>query len=639
MKHWIVSIIINLLSATVRCQQEQHHEMNLMNRLNDFYGFDHNIFFLDSSTDHNRYISAKDDNFRPKTIYVFDHNLDNINGTQMTTVESATSKNIFLIVVVESLKFHNNSQLLVQMEEIRWHKASVKIGVFFAKNVISMDIIEQFFRWSWNAGIVNIFVAFYTNTEDVASSFNVFRFDPFGPFGTFDLINVTGSVALQNYFHDKMPNYRHHSLRLLVLIGSPVFIQDVNFWDTVAKVFNASMALINLDFENMTAETRPTDIWMTELVVTSDTEIYPHRTNTLVLLVPHARPFSNILPYLQNATWKLIFGYTVIMIAALSFVLTVSGYLQTKKILLFQCVGVVIKLLMNDNGSIRYGRLHLADVFVIVPLTFTGLIVTNGILSVFQSFLTLPIYERQINTIDDLFKSPVPIISFFEINNLLELESKHGGWSDKLHETEYSQLWKEVTTFNNSVAYALYNNGVPAILDVQKRLKLKAYHLITETYLQRLMSAYAPRRNFPFIKPIDDTMHRLLSAGLMAKWFKDDDELSVKEMIKTNLNLQFKISYESEFAVPIVVWCGWIASIIIFSCEIIRKKVEPQIEKLKNKLSIPPIHLVKCLDRLGLMLIKCGQKRVKVLGQMPKTIAKMRANAKQMWANTVGYKC
>lgn len=132
---------------------------------------------------------------------------------------------------------------------------------------------------------------------------------------------------------------------------------------------------------------------------------------TSVLLVPHARPYSGFVGYLQNATWKLFFIYTFVVIAAASLLLTISGYWQTKKISFRQSVGDVINLLLNDNGSIRYGQLHCADIYVAVPLTFNGLIMMNGIVSVFQSYLTVTIYGPQINSIDDLFESATQILA------------------------------------------------------------------------------------------------------------------------------------------------------------------------------------------------------------------------------------
>lgn len=262
-------------------------------------------------------------------------------------------------------------------------------------------------------------------------------------------------------------------------------------------------------------------------IIADPSKLYPHRTAFVLLLVPHARPYSSFMNFLSNATWTLIFIYIFIAIATAAILLIVFGYLQTKKILL-KNISDVINLLLNDNSGIRYGQLQFADACVVVPLTFTGLIAMNGILSAFQSYLTWPIYERQINSIDDLFNSSIPIFQHYPAGltiGILETQSGHAGWDDKIHQVEEIELFKELSSFNDSIAYILNydRQGIQVFLEVQKRLNLKAFHLITETFLIQSMISFRVPSNFPFIESVNGIIHGLLSAGLMDKWIKDTD--------------------------------------------------------------------------------------------------------------------
>ncbi len=76
MKYALITTIVKLLlPANIRCQQEQHNEVNLINRLNAFFGFDHKIFLLDSLTDYSQCIQLKEsnyNNFTSQTVYVLD---------------------------------------------------------------------------------------------------------------------------------------------------------------------------------------------------------------------------------------------------------------------------------------------------------------------------------------------------------------------------------------------------------------------------------------------------------------------------------------------------------------------------------------------------------------------------------------
>ena len=156
---------------------------------------------------------------------------------------------------------------------------------------------------------------------------------------------------------------------------------------------------------------------------------------------------------------------------------------------------------MNNNGSINYSELNGADVYVIVPLTFVGLVVMNGVLSVFQSYLTLPLYEHQISTIDELFQSSVPILedeSIFWINRtneILEKVSGHDGWRDRIYRTDFQD---EAEKFNNSVAFFLLNSQAQMYMEAQKQLDIKAYHLMTGITFDIFYSVFQVSDHFPF---------------------------------------------------------------------------------------------------------------------------------------------
>ncbi|XP_037030440.1 uncharacterized protein LOC119070280 [Bradysia coprophila] len=480
-------IIINLLSTMVWCHPDA---LQLISRLNNFYRFDHNIFFMDPSIDLDDWFSmawrSKLDNLTPQTLCTSG------NLSTQTSATATAGKNTFLVVVIKGLTVER-LQVLAHVRDIHAH-VNVKIGVFFAGKITSLDIIERLFRWSWSAGIVNLFSAFQLSVE---GSLNVFKYDPFGAL----TINVT----------------------------------------------NASQKL------------------------------YPHRQSRLVIIVPHSQPFSGFVAYLRNGTWMLFSVYTFIVIVAASLLLIVSGYLRKNEFFLFECVTDVVNVLINDNAAIRYQNLCRADVLVIVPLTFAGFIAMNGILSVFQSYLTSPIYQPQINTIKDLHKSSVPIlVNKAELKGLtyiLEDLSKYGGWSDKFHGIQMDQLKKEIGTFNNSIAFFAFDYQAQALLEVQKRLSLKAFHLLRDTFLAKYPISFEIRLNFPFIEQINVIIHWLNDAGLINKWVEDSDE--VKEMCKINISPPIKISGESdlgEFAVLTVMWCGWIASVMVFIGEVIWNK-------------------------------------------------------------------
>lgn len=423
---------------------------------------------------------------------------------------------------------------------------------------------------------MNVICAFHLHFDDDKLSFNVYKYNLFE---TFNMINVT-SESLQEFFTIDVPNYHKHPIQFLEVDGYSNYAVDFRFWDTLLALFNASMSKTTINDEEFSKITSSdADVLFNEVNVDKYVKVYPHRETYDVLIVPHAQRYSDLWLYLQNETWTRLFVYVFVVIAVSSLLLVVSRYLQRKKILLLQCVVDVINLLINDNAGVRYQNLHRTDLFIIVPLTFAGLIVMNGILSLFQSYLTSPIYQHQINSIEKLYSSSVPILAHEYLLKdyyleLLEDMTKYDGWADKIHGT--TEVYEEIEQFNNSIAFFMEEQRANKVLEVQKRLGLEVYYLLRDTFFGKELISHQVSQRFPFVEQMNDVVLRLNSAGLYQKWFQEDIQNMTEGLWNKSQNLQSKYSNESEvgaFSIPTVVWYGWIASIIAFGLEIVWNKM------------------------------------------------------------------
>lgn len=65
MTYSAVSAIINLVLAI----RPDFQELVLLNKLNNYFHFDHNLFLLESSIHTNRFIDRKQLNYIPKSVY------------------------------------------------------------------------------------------------------------------------------------------------------------------------------------------------------------------------------------------------------------------------------------------------------------------------------------------------------------------------------------------------------------------------------------------------------------------------------------------------------------------------------------------------------------------------------------------
>lgn len=593
MNYKVFLIILNLL-PTVRLQ---YSELALINQLNNFFHFDHNIFLLDSSIDHDRYINTLPswktltDEYTPQSVY----NYEAIEDSNITALESLTeirSKNTFMIVVPESSKFESNVQLFSYVKSMHRLSINMKIGVFYS-DIAAIDDIKKLFEWFGTHSIVNIFCLFYLNNEALPSDPfpNVFRLSPFGAFNV-TMVNVSHSECLSNYFPDKSSNFQQYPLRLPIIGNIKIIDYDKKLWKTVLAALNASTTMIQLsstmDLYGL-IDDDIIDVMPHLHIVEEPTNVYPMKMATLVIVVPEALPYSDFLSYLKRITSAQLIGYTVVTIVAVTVLRTISCYIKTKKILLFQCLADVLNLLMNDNSSIMYSQLNRVDVCLIVPLTFAGFVVVSDVISIFQSYVILPVIQPQINTIADLFNSPFPILSpepwSSQVIGCLENVSRHGGWKDKTLSVGLDVIDQQIAVFNTSISFPSFNSDVKLVIEVQKRLNIRGYHIPTEVYLNKYLASYTVNDNFPFIERLNDIILGIREAGLFDKWLEDHNEMLVMKLWSIYRDDQNRMINDADvdvFPVPAVIFYGWIASVIVFIGEIVSEKIKTAEQRRKQ---------------------------------------------------------
>lgn len=115
----IFIIIVILLLKVFSCHQYFESE-RIINQLNKYFRFDHNIFLMESTIDQFRWFLPLSSccNFTPQTVYTFADNSYSDDNITDHLVDVITSKNQFLIAVFDGLEFENDSQLLAQVKSI-----------------------------------------------------------------------------------------------------------------------------------------------------------------------------------------------------------------------------------------------------------------------------------------------------------------------------------------------------------------------------------------------------------------------------------------------------------------------------------------------------------------------------------------
>lgn len=574
MTYEAIAAIINLLPII------RHQESVLISGLSNFYNFDHNIFLLDSSVDINRFLNTEQDT--PQSLYTFNNTGNNITGLE--TLKEIKSKNVFLVVVSVGVNL-SDLTFLNRIKNIQRLNKNMKIGVFYSDPVSTANL-QKLFEWSWTHNIINIFAVIYPLVNDGLSCENSLNVFSFNPFGSFNVINVTGYETFDSFFLSQNSNFQQYTLRL-GQVEIYTYTSDEKLWQAVLSVLNASFTVVEVNFDSV-SDTKLLEYGTIDAMKTTYSfdvddvvNMYPIFMEAFVIVVPEATPYSEISAYLRTLTSDNIIGYSMISIAAVMLLLTFFRYVKRKKILFFRSVVDVLNLLINDNGGIKYQNLSRIEAFLIVPLTFAGFVITNGILSTLKSYLTRPIFQPQINTVEDIYASPFPIFTHYEIwvrraTDVLGNLSKHSDWSDKFRLAEFEVVDKEMKMYNTSISFLERLSYANFALDNQKRLNIRGYH-IPQLDIDKYVVSYPVHDDFPFIGRLNEIIHWIRDAGLYEKWRREDSNGFVINISKNIKSLKSREQSEVErFEVPMFIVYGWCTGGIVFVIEIIWKTLEFQ---------------------------------------------------------------
>ncbi len=541
-------------------------EASLIGDLNNYFKFDHNVLLLDSSAVTDHFIGCGN---YPKSVYVFESAHGNVTGFK--SLREIKGKNTFTIVVPGSSSFSKNLNLLKKVRRIHRLDTNMKLGLFF-RNFTSLDEIRAHFQWFKDQLIVNVFAATYSDIEAIEStwserSLNIYTFHAFGTFE----VKVARRTMYKEFFPSLNFNFHQHKLRVVPFIK----IMNERFWLAVLQIMNAT-------FTN-TAITFDVDSRLVPLASSSSEfpryPIYPHLLTHEKLIVPEARPYSNFLAYLQRLTTHALFGYSLGVIALTVSILSTCRYIEKKKSLFCQSLSDVLNLLINDNNYIKYQLLSRAENIIIVPLTFAGLVIVNGFLSNFQSYLTKPVLQTQLKTIEDIYYSPFTIIvppgwKQKALDTVTYL-STHQDWNKKIIELESLKFSDLILTFNTSTCYLMSDMDVAMMLSVQRRLNTNGFY-DAGIKVTRSLGVYRISERFLFFDRLNEIIHWTHSSGLFYKWISESS-VEHERLIVNNNREKFKNHQAVDvvkFEFLMIIVYGWIASTILFTIEVLWARMQ-----------------------------------------------------------------
>lgn len=352
----------------------------------------------------------------------------------------------------------------------------------------------------------------------------------YNPFGEFKVLNVTDTPSYDNLIISQNVNF--HWCQIVMFDDGQEYY-DIQLWDNAFRTLNATyvsaprkslpdflQANKNLLFVRAVSQSLDAD------KMNLAGFFYPLMFEIDKVIVPEALPYEGFSAYLRSMATFSLLGYSISTIAVVILFLSFARLQrQRAKFNFAETVADVLNLLMNDNGNIKYQRLYVVEVMVVLPLTFVGLIVVDGILSSFQSYITRPIIQPQIDSVEELYHSPYRIytsdsVSRDMIVKALTEQYSRGIWWDKIKKRKSLRRGEDMATFNTSMSYVTPWNTAKVLLRVQKRLNIRGYHIpIPQVSISTSLYAFKTSLDFPFLERFNDIMQNLSQSGLYENWY------------------------------------------------------------------------------------------------------------------------
>lgn len=564
-------IILNVLSSV----QPQYTDTILIHRLNNFFDFDHNIFIIDSSAEVCHFVESSNHNV-PKTLFLFE-TLAELSGVKtFGKLKEIKSKNSLLIVVIESDAVYHDSNFQIRFIKICRLQRNMKILFFISRQFATVDDLHGLFRLCYNNGIANMMIATFLR-QPIASPLNIFKFNAFvEP----SLINITDDTEfVKRVFPNRSINFELRPLRFLNPDSdgncqqSFTSIAAVKLQDIFCRVLNASASVAETLHDSdciSILDTSPARVAISQFV-----NLYPIATDNFVIVVPEVLPYAQFGTYIQNSSSHKLFPWnlsvTLVTIILLSFI----RLKLHKRSDILQSALDVVNVMASNNEAIKYKRLSRSEVALLVPLTFAGILITNGYMSTLQSFLIQPKAPPQIERMEELYQSKVIILlspthSEPEIRGILNGQSKHNDWSDRIRAVDHLTIDRHIHSRNSSIAFIALEKEAKILLAYQKRMSVAGYYIPAEGMaLRKMLKMSYVNDNFPFIECLNDISGWLHSAGLYKKWDEDAMHCASKS-VEMDVSKNFKCGGDI-MTVAIIIY-GWIVSGTAFALEIFWEK-------------------------------------------------------------------
>jgi hypothetical protein len=256
---------------------------------------------------------------------------------------------------------------------------------------------------------------------------------------------------------------------------------------------------------------------------------YPHDTNNLCFIVPKSKRVPQLrqlfLPF-SSHVW-VVLACAVFLTSICWYCIRKYGKIyEMKKINNITTHDAFFEIFCSFiSGNLTTVPTSILERVFIITWVLLGIIVTNSFEGSLASYLAVPKYLPEINTLEQLDISGLEIFVSPAINTYLTLDTNDkimtNLWRKFKYKSSYSVMidrlaWKrDVGAIFNEINARYYLRSVQYVKDGYPLL-----HRVKENILS-IYNVYSVPRQSPFLPRFNVIVSRLVEAGLQIKWNRD----------------------------------------------------------------------------------------------------------------------
>lgn len=290
-----------------------------------------------------------------------------------------------LFIIIMSSNSRSNLRILFQLNDLLANHRNPSMCFIFSNKIANIHShLRKISTWCWKRSMLNV-LFIVRDRDDGTHKFT------YSPFSSFRLQPLSGG---DEFYGNKMHNINRYPISFQYERSTNrsgdcfkrYMSRDAKLITLLAKQINGTP--VEIDDIQKRAEIRVTRMPALNAVLTeSRSLLYPMLMDKFCIVVPSASPLPLHLNYFLAFHAEVWASCFLSLAATLLMLLFVN---RRRRQALFSELVHLIQLLANAPAFLDYSKLLLAEVFVLIPWTFGGVIVANMYLSALTSLTAHP---------------------------------------------------------------------------------------------------------------------------------------------------------------------------------------------------------------------------------------------------------